>query len=724
LTNRRIGLLAVVAAAVVLAPSRASADDLQGLLEQQVVSTASKSPETLSEAPATSTVLTAEDMYRHGIRSLDEAINYLSMGVVVEQKTHDVEIGARGVLFAGDFGDHVLLLVNGHTMNEQWGGTAYFERGTAIPFELIDHIEVILGPGSVLYGSNAMLAVINIVTKRAKDWDGVHAVVEGEIATTFRVAAGIGKSFKLFGIPSEATIELEYFAQNGPSMTLGKQPEMSPVPLTFGGKPQAFWGGVVKNDNYAQLPSGYARVFIGDVEVNLRAADWKRGSPANSDAFDDAANWEIDRWVQGDIRYKAVLSPSIDLSSRLYGDSYDYRQQYPTVDPGDCPVGMPRGCNYELTGIARWVGLEEQLSIDWLKDGRIFTLVGADARLRDVGSKTDYFEYQTGRTPGSFALADFFEKALGVYGEQIIRPVKEVAINGGARVDVDERFGAHASPRIAGTVKPWDGATVKGIFANAFRAPSVYERYYADPGGSVANPNLKPETVQSFELSFDQRIKSQHLFFGVFQTDYDSLALSNYLTASELAQAKAAGLLQPNVQSADEYQNVGKVTSRGFNAAIDGSAFGAKLRYGATFTAGYARERAPTNDVTANEGPAKLLEEASQYSGNARLSYELGGDLPTLAVVGRIVSSRLASDPFQSGYTPIPYAPIDLQTRFAVSGKVPRITGLRYRATVDISSSRYAPYTVGPGKLESGAAQLQPIDQFRTGIGLFYDHGL
>src|SRR6185503_17011460 len=121
-----------------------------------------------------------------GIHSLDEAINFLSLGMVTENPLGAVAIGARGVLVTQDYGSHVLLLINGHSVNEQWGGTAYFERGAAIPLELVDHIEVILGPGSVLYGSNAMLGVINVVTKRAKDYDGVHAVVESEIPTSIR----------------------------------------------------------------------------------------------------------------------------------------------------------------------------------------------------------------------------------------------------------------------------------------------------------------------------------------------------------------------------------------------------------------------------------------------------------------------------------------------------------------------------------------------------------
>ena len=133
------------------------AAELHELLQQSIVSTPSKGSETDTTAPATATVITADQLRRYGIRSLDEAINYLSLGMFASSPLHAAELGARGVLIHGDYGNHVLLLVDGHALNEPWNGTAYFERGAGIPFDLVDRIEIMLGPGSVLYGGQAML---------------------------------------------------------------------------------------------------------------------------------------------------------------------------------------------------------------------------------------------------------------------------------------------------------------------------------------------------------------------------------------------------------------------------------------------------------------------------------------------------------------------------------------------------------------------------------------
>ena len=78
--------------------------DLEGLLDTSVVSAPSKTNEAVSTAPAASVVLTAEDLRRYGIRTLDEAINFMGYGMVTEKGFQAAEIGARGVLLGSDFG--------------------------------------------------------------------------------------------------------------------------------------------------------------------------------------------------------------------------------------------------------------------------------------------------------------------------------------------------------------------------------------------------------------------------------------------------------------------------------------------------------------------------------------------------------------------------------------------------------------------------------------------
>src|SRR5260370_987064 len=109
-------LLAVLCMA---SPARAEDEALDALLDEPVVTGASRADERARAAPATTSVITGEDMHRFGIRSIAEAIDFLGMGLVTQNPLHSVEVGGRGVLLTSDFGNHVLLIVDGHVFNEQ-----------------------------------------------------------------------------------------------------------------------------------------------------------------------------------------------------------------------------------------------------------------------------------------------------------------------------------------------------------------------------------------------------------------------------------------------------------------------------------------------------------------------------------------------------------------------------------------------------------------------------
>src|SRR5687767_1838405 len=216
----RTALCWTVASAFVLCGEGAAraedTSDLEGILSEAIVSSASKQAEGARPRPGLSTSVTAEDLRRYGIRTLGEAIDFLSMGVHTSENLGGGETGARGVLLTGDRGSHFLVLVDGYVINDPLRGGSTFGVGAGIPLELIDHIEIIVGPGSVLYGSNAMLGLVNVVTKRPKDYRGVRVVAESALPISIRAGAGAGATFKLFGETGEITTQLEYYKQAGP----------------------------------------------------------------------------------------------------------------------------------------------------------------------------------------------------------------------------------------------------------------------------------------------------------------------------------------------------------------------------------------------------------------------------------------------------------------------------------------------------------------------------
>jgi outer membrane receptor for ferrienterochelin and colicins len=724
--------LALVLACVAwpaLAHAQESQDtsELEGLLDTSVVSAPSKTNEAVSTAPAASVVLTAEDLRRYGIRSLDEAINFLAYGMVTEKGFQSVEIGARGVLLGSDFGSHVLLMVDGHVLNESWSATAYFDRAATIPFELIDHIELVLGPGSVLYGSSAMLGIVHVVTKRAKDFSGVHAIVESELPVSLRGAVGLGKAFKLFGRDAEIVFQLEHYEQHGPTFDFGPinvDPDaVTGEPRNFDPKPSdrkygpGVWGGRGNDAYFTQAPSAYLKLRAGDFEASLRGALDKRSFPTNSGNFDDPASYELDRWLNLDIKHSVSLSAVAQLSTRLYADSYDYNEYWTSNGAEDCLEGQDSGCVWRLHGAAQTIGLEPQLSLDWFKDGRAVTLLGVDGRIKHIASEVSFSDNITGIAPPSDSDYAKGEKALAAYLQQTFWATKWAALNAGARVDVDDRFGSALSPRAALAVLPWRGGTVKAIYSEAFRAPTAFDIYYNDPSTQVpGGKDLRPEKVRSVEAMIEQRFGRQTLHIGAFRSWWEDLLLLSPLSDEQVQANIDKGVLQDGIDGAYQVQNVSRVNNIGADFGFEGTAADGKLHYGVNVTEAIGRREEPGQT-------AQLLSLAAQAFGNARIAYDLPHGLPTVALVARWVGRRptdIYAPPGTEDYNPS-FAKPSAEARLTLSGAVPGLTGLSYRLTANYNTAKRSIYSSHGGTLPDGSHEFIPNDRLRFGAGLQYD---
>jgi outer membrane receptor protein involved in Fe transport len=749
----------VVASLLLAVPRNALAQntsDLEGALDQSVVTTASMTAESESSAPATSTVITADQLRRYGLHSVAEAINFFSLGMVTQNPLIAEEVGARGVLISGDFGGHVLVLVNGHALTDPGFGVSYVDRGLGIPIGLIDHIEIILGPGSVLYGANAMLGVINIITKRAKDYAGFHVVGEGELmapsdrqgtfltpsfgssytsdlGTSYRVGAGVGRELKLFGKPAEITFQAEYYKQSGPTLVMGPQ-FVGNDPFT--GKPKRYspdsagtgiWGGRVRNAYYTEVPTGYLRLFWGDFELNTRASAYRRGDPyinsviSTFSNFDATGTREIDKWISFDLKHRWLLSSRAELRSRAYFDNYSYNGQLDSSAAGDCFPGENSGCVGSLPQLSRSVGVEEQVSLDWLKNATLVTLVGVEGRLRHTTARIDIFDRVTGVLGGT--VNDFTKdrQSLGAYVQQTALPLSWLSLNAGARADVVEHVGSKVSPRVAANVLPWKGGTLKAIYAEAFRAPTEFEQNFNNPFQQIAAGKLRPETVRSVEGSIEQRFGAQRILFGVFKSWWSDLVVRNIVSRDDVQKAIANGDLLPSANVVLQYQNVSSIDNYGFNAAYSGTLLEHQLEYGLNVTGAYARRELPSS-------PSQPLTVAPQFFGNAHVAYDFQNDLPTVALAAHYVDTRPADRAFDGGFTPTPYASSNLQLRGAVSGPIPWVRGFSYRLTTEYAFASFSAYVAGPiQNVAPGgrptAAELAPIVRFRTSLGLEYNFG-
>jgi outer membrane receptor for ferrienterochelin and colicins len=715
-------------------PARADdASDIQALLSEHVVVTASSTAQTASSAPALSTTLTADDIQTFGFRSIAEAINFLSLGVVTTDPLRTPDIGSRGVLLENDNGKHFLLMINGHAINDPLYGAARFDQGAGVPIDLVDHIEIVVGPGSVLYGSDAMMGVINVVTKNAADYSGVHVVADNELGRSYRLGAGAGFTFKLFGAPSEVTAGIEYYDRYGPSLSFPIQQfgfsGTSFANQSFGqGLAPGVWGGTVHNAYFTQAPMAQLRLRTGDFEVNLFANTYRRGIPYDpADGtlvwFDDPNSGELDRAVRADVRHHAAIGAIAQLTSRLYGDAFDYQRRLDASQVAACYMNV--ACQRYDAGQARWVGIEERVALNWLQDQSLVTTLGVDARERQVEAKEDFVNLSTGRAIlPTRGLLNANAPVISPYGQQTYAPAPWLDFNAGARLDVDTRFSPVLSPRGAVAVRPFEGDTVKLIYSQAFRAPTWSETSITDY--EVApTPNLQPETVRSVEASVEQRLGTQRVLFGVFRTWWDNLIESGLIAPNELTQLENAGVLNFAVNNIIQYTNVARIDNYGWNGGWDGSSLRNRLRYGVNATGAFTR--------LVQGGVSTIPPIAPQIFGNARISYAAGGYWPTATCAIFAMGSRPADRTTSSGGM-LPDAPASADLRAVLTGRVPLVRGLAYVLAADYVTASHGPYTTGPALAANIPALMAegatfpspgfaPIDQKRVMLGLRFDFG-
>ncbi len=699
---------------LVARPARAGDDDdLAALLDEHVVTGASKTEELAEDAPATTSVLTAEDMRRYGIRSIAEAINFLGMGLVTHNPLHSVEVGGRGVLLTSDFGNHVLLVVDGHVYNEPWGGTAYFEQGAGVPIELIDHIELILGPGSVLYGGNAMIGVVSVVTKRASSYKGLHVVLEGglspqqgrtgdftsfsppDLGGSYRAGLGLGHELSLFGQQAQIVAQAEVYGHSGPTFEWGPQAVTNAdgSPYDFGPRTTpGLWGGRINNQYWTFVPTVYSRLQVGDLAVMFRTEMYKRGTPVQgfdqqATDFDESRSWERDRFLSLDAQYKKRLGERFALSIRGYADAYDYYQQTYNSQSSVCAVPTAGPCLFEGKGHSSWVGTEVQGSYDWTGRDQYTTLVGLNGIVRNVGGETDSVEANTGQQVDVQGKNSATEVVRAAYVQQRLTPVKALHINLGLRYDSDPRGGERLAPRAAVALDLWRGGVLKGIYAEAFRPPTFFEALYESPV-QIPNPAIRSEYVRGVESTIEQRFGQNKVLFGVFRTWWSDMLSIETLPSG-----------------VSQYQNVSAIDNYGYNGRAEG-AVGA-LRYGASIVGAYTRRTTPSG-----EDPLPV---APQFFGNARVSYAFSESLPTVALAMTFVGKRPADRILDGNFNPPPYAPGSAEIRLTLSQQILGIPGLSYRVATSYTTGDVVPYVAGPIQsygtpaATNGPAELTPV---------------
>jgi outer membrane receptor for ferrienterochelin and colicin len=487
---------------------------LEDLLNAETTVTTKVAKRSIRETPGVVTVVTREEIQRAGARDLVDVLRLVPSFQFGTDTYSSIYAGMRG-LWAAD--GKMLILLDGHEMQELLYSTAML--GNRFPVDWIERVEVIRGPGSVIYGGSSELAVVNIVTRSAAELHG--ASVSGSYGQMLDGVANGGQSLG-------DTYSQRYLSASAGGVT--EDGKLSGLVSVFGGQgnrsdrvyTDAYGGTYNMAGNSSADPlMAHLRFTAGDLSVSALV---ERYHTTMRDGYYEnldrplAVNFYSTSLLAA---YDWKISDSVTLTPKL---RWTYQRPWITTDPHAFDYEEPYYWNTKADRVQ--AGLVASIdATDWLN-----LMLGAEY-VFDY-AKDEYYGFAPDRCeaipglPGSDpdCTTEVQYNNVAAYAQGLVTtPV--VDISAGARFEYNDEFGGSFVPRGALT-KAFGRFHYKALAAQAFRAPSVQNLAYS--------PTVTPEKTTAFELELGYRL-TDFLFASVngFFTMVDSPLVYYYDDAIE-----------------------------------------------------------------------------------------------------------------------------------------------------------------------------------------------
>ena len=521
----------------------------------------------VTEAPASVTIITSDEIQKYGYRTLADILRNVP-GFYVSYDRNYSYLGVRGYGLPGQYNSSISMLIDGHRLNDNIFEGATVGTEFPIDVDLIDRVEVIRGPNSSLYVASAFLGVINIITKRGRDLQKVS--VAGDVASygTYQGRASYGNKYKN-GL--ELLLSGTFYDSHGQDRLFFKEFNS---PATN--------NGIALNADDDGFHKLFANVSWGQLTLHGVFGSRDKGIPTASfgTVFNVTGTRTVDARGYLDLNYDRKLGRGWNLSSRTYYDQFNNDGTY--VYDYSASGGPSQVLNKNFAH-GKWWGEEATVSKQLFERQRLS--VGAEYR--------DNFQ----QDQGNYDLQPFVQyfsdsktsSIFSVYAQDEIHLRRNLIFNLGLRYDHYSTFGGTSNPRAALIYNPWDKTTFKFLYGQSFRAPNLFELFYDAPGNE-ANPSLRPQTVKTMELVWEQYFPSH------FQ-----MTISGFYYPIH-------GLITEQVDRANGnafFTNAGSMDLRGLDLAI-----GRRLPGGLEGTVSYSFENAtnPTTRMPITNSPEHLFQ--------------------------------------------------------------------------------------------------------------------
>lgn len=559
-------LLAGSAAAQEETPKDYADVSLENLLDLETV-TATQTAQTVRNTPAVMSVLTAQEIENLGVRNLYEALDTLAGVSVVEAFFGYSLVNVRGVL-ESQYNNKVLLLVNGHPMYEVVNGSFHLEM---IPIRAIERIEVIRGPGSALYGTNAFAGVINIITKS----QGGEVDAEGGSFDTFGGGFSFGSSDEKSG-----------YLLAGSSRDDGGYPYR--VARDEQGKSGSF-------DYANRVTNGFASLRFGDFRVNAAGFDQRKQKFGITPAL--AYNGPTD--YQGgflDLAWQRKLTEELTVGARLRYDRMKRENDighFPKDDfAGHADAHTVMYTDGDLMAGDAWADWKATPSLSIL-GGVVFERLSTEPyefRFHDDDTLHPYSAY----------LDSHDTNDTSVFGQAVWNLTEQLSAVVGFRASDNSDSGSSFAPRAGIVYSPTEKTSLKLLYGEAYRNPNFFEKYVATYNVLYGFVDLEPERIRNVDLVLDHTFNGFNVRFDAFYLETDDLIVRVPTSRPDVTGAAAS-----------EYVN----SSGDRNWGLEIEAHG-PLGPNATFFVNYAALRAERRDS------GDRIDYVPEHSGSLGLSWK------------------------------------------------------------------------------------------------------
>lgn len=533
----------------------AISNSLIDFLNGEMITLATGRSQPMSEAPAVAAVVTSEDIKDMGATTLSQVLESIPGIHIISSQTrlNDI-VSIRGMY--GNFNPHVLMLVNGIPITLSYFGDRSDSVRNIVPVESISRIEVVHGPGSAIFGADAVSGVINIITKNADDIDGVEGGVRYGSFNTKSAWALYGGNWDELNV----AFTFEHNSTNGDDGRIISTDSQTLLDNVFGTDVSYAPGSLSTGDERSDL-----HLELNYDRWTLHAWNWWQHEGGEGDGLAHALDPEgythsgnnqlydltfRDPFLFRDWEISSTIS-YLRFSGGTYQKLFPENSVVPIGSDGNINGTNPTGLVLFPEGVIGNPGLEEQhyrfdfvsfyTGFDnhrWRLATGLHYVDGESKETKNFGpgvldgtallppptinvSTTPVTDVTN--TPYVYVKsASRTNQYISLQDEWIF--AKDWSLVTGVRYDHYSDFGNTINPRISLVWETKPNLTTKLLYGRAFRPPTFVEMFNSNNPVTLGNSDLDPETINTIELAFDYRpIFSIRSGLNLFAYEIDDL---------------------------------------------------------------------------------------------------------------------------------------------------------------------------------------------------------